>query len=75
MLYTLHVTERVNLGNYEHVVISGSIQFDADEVEGELAAFAREQLDVLLLSHRRRAFSLLPENSESFMLDHPALEI
>jgi hypothetical protein len=74
MKITLSVTERVNLGNFEFVEVSAGIEFKDDEATGEPAQYAAQQLDVLLLSHRRRAQSLLAEDSESFMNYHPALE-
>lgn len=74
MKFTLEIVERVNLSNFEYVEVHGSVEFDLDEAKGDPADFAQKQLDVLLLSHRRRALRMLPEDSESFMNYHPALE-
>lgn len=75
MKYALEIRERVNPGNYEYVEISGRVEFDdEDTAEQDPAEFGREQLDALLDSHRRRALQMLPDDSESFMIYHPALE-
>ncbi|MFJ1700373.1 hypothetical protein ACIOHC_35880 [Streptomyces sp. NPDC088252] len=76
MKFTLSTTERVNVGNYEFVEISAGIEFSEDEVPEGIGPpkFARDKLDALLLSHRRRAEALVPEDSSSFITDHPALE-
>jgi hypothetical protein len=77
MKYTLEVTERVNLGNFEFVECKAGIEFtDEDAVDaGESPHdFGLRELDALLLSHRRRARSLVPEEADSFALVHPALE-
>lgn len=74
MKIQISVTERVNLGNFEFTEISGSVEFDDSEAGRDPAGFAQEQLDVLLLSHRRRAQELLSEDSDSFMNYHPALQ-
>lgn len=74
MKYTLEVEELVNVGPYEHVKYRAVIEFDEEEAEGDPAKFGLAHLDVLLRSHRRRAATLIPEDSTSFILDHPALE-
>lgn len=76
MKITLSVTERVNVGSYEFIEISGGVEFDEDEAFDngvDAATYAKDQLDVLLRSHRRRALDVLPEESESFLTYHPAL--
>lgn len=72
--FALSVTERVNVGNFEFIEVTGGVEFDDSDIDGDPTEFAAEQIDVLLLSHRRRASSLLPDGSESFMNYHPALE-
>lgn len=72
--YTVSVTERVNLGSYEFMEVSASIEFTEDDADGDPAKFGASQLDNLLRSHRQRALQLVPEDSASFMLDHPAME-
>ena len=75
MKYQLSVTERINAGNYEFIEVQGSVEFEEDETEGQdPSRFAHERLDVLLLSHRRRALALVPEDADSLILHHPALE-
>lgn len=74
MKYTVSVTERVNLGNFEFVELSASVEFTDDDADGKPAQFGARQLDNLLRSHRERALLLVPEDSASFMLDHPAME-
>ncbi|MFE6739781.1 hypothetical protein [Streptomyces tubercidicus] len=74
MKIALEIIERVNLGNYEFAELKASIEFDSDEATGDPAIFGQEKLDSLLLPHRRRALSLIPEDINSFMVDHPALE-
>lgn len=74
MKYTLEVTERVNLGQYEYIEISGAVEFSTADVRSDPAEHAEAELDALLRCHRRRALALLPEDSESFMIIHPALE-
>lgn len=76
MKFTLTASERVNVGNYEWVEYSGGVEFNDDEIPEGItpAKYARDQLDSLLLSHRRRAEALVPEDSSSFITDHPALE-
>lgn len=77
MKYTVAVTERVNPGNYEFIEVSAGVEFtEADAQDAGLtpAEFGAEQLDALLLSHRRRAMELTPEDAPSFINDHPALE-
>lgn len=71
---TLEIVERVNLGNYEFTELKAAVEFDSDEATGDPAVFGQEQLDSLLLPHRLRALTLIPEDVNSFMVDHPALE-
>lgn len=72
--YLLESTERVNLGNYEFIELKAAVEFSSEEAVGDPTEFAQGELDAVLLPHRRRALSLLPEDSISFLLDHPALE-
>lgn len=74
MKCTVSVTERINLGNFEYVEITAGVDFDTEEVSENPEAFARQQIDVLLRCHRRRAYQMLPEDSESFLAFHPALD-
>ncbi|MFD4858455.1 hypothetical protein [Streptomyces atratus] len=76
MKYTISTTERVNVGNYEFIELSAGIEFSEDEVPEGIgsAKFARDKIDALLLSHRRRALAMVPEDASSFITDHPALE-
>lgn len=76
MNYSLSTTERVNLGNFEFVQIAGGVEFSDDEVPDGIspAKHARNELDALLLPHRRRAEAMVPEDSNSFIPEHPALE-
>lgn len=74
MKITLEVIERINVGNYEFTELKAAIEFDSDEATGDPAVFGQEKLDALLLPHRRRALTLIPEDINSFMVDHPALE-
>jgi hypothetical protein len=72
--FILSTTERINVGNYEFIELSATVEFTEAEADGHPETFGRQQLDVLLRSHRRRAQGLVPENVESFILEHPALE-
>lgn len=73
MKYVVAVEEKINLGNYESMLIRGSVEFDDEECgDQDPGEFGTRQLDVLLRSHRRRAFSLAPEDDTSYIVDHPA---
>lgn len=77
MKYSLSTTERINVSNYEFIEVSAGVEFtDEDTLDaGESPSeFGLRELDALLDSHRRRAKSLVPEDGDSFVLDHPALE-
>lgn len=73
--FKVGVKERCNLGNFEFVEVTGEIEFTEENTDGfDPGAYGRDALDALLLPHRRRAEHLLPEESESFLAEHPALE-
>ncbi|MFE9834059.1 hypothetical protein ACFYP4_02750 [Streptomyces sp. NPDC005551] len=74
--FSVSITERINLGRYEFMEVSGSVEFEDDDMgKGDTPeTYGTRELDVLLRSHRRRAQGLVPEDIESFMLVHPALE-
>ncbi|KUL44718.1 hypothetical protein ADL22_12300 [Streptomyces sp. NRRL F-4489] len=69
MIYTKQVTERFNLGSYEHIEVTASVQFDPVE---ESITDVEDALDAML--SRERLFAkkfTTEENSVAHV--HPAL--
>ena len=83
MIIKLAREHRVNVGDYEHIIVSGSIEHDtllsaevasklsADEAKKILAEaqeFVRDQLDRLLHDELEAAEAAVPEDRETHLM-------
>lgn len=73
MIIKLGREHRVNTGNYEHIIVSGSIELDTKDFAGvndaheDFTPIINQQLDDLLAVDLAAAEAAVPEDSETHL--------